>query len=436
MLRSWLLRLVIGLGVVLPLRAELKRVQGAELPNRIGPHVLVLSPAWAGRLPPTGAVNVPKWCAVLSPGQTLTVGLLGQGPAHEHLFDGVTASLRIKTADGTVTERRGLRPVTVRRVKAEGADMALLALKAAGIPEADLATATDSMAMMTVAVFAADWTVPGAPAGGDCELSVEVTGTAEPVQTEPARLPIKTVAEWLKAPPPSEKEIGNELRGYQATRSPGELLAWFNVVAKGRMLKSPPVHTFFAYAFNADPAVRAAVVEGYPLLDPATQSALLWVLRLGGANLRAMFPSESAETLAPFKDLVPLPDARQLPRFHDPVNVQEAAGIGHAMDRCWSGWMATGDPTYLRALVDLLDGAGDYATFEAWTKAKGGAKGLDARVVRGMAYQIAGWSIGSFNRTDPLVADWLAYWQTDPTVSVTIRRELGTLLTNPAFKRK
>ncbi len=435
MLRSWLLRLVVGLGIVLPLRAELKRVQGAELPNRIGSHVLVLSPSWAGRLPPTGAVNVPKGCGVLSPGQTLAVGLLGQGPAHEHLFDGVAANLRIKAADGTVTERRGLRPVAVRRVKGEGADMALVALKAAGIPEADLATAADTMAMMTVAVFATDWTVPAA-AGGDCELSLEVAGTAEPVTTEPARLPVKTVAEWLKAPPLPEMEIGKQLRNYEATRSPGELLAWFNVVAKSRMLKSPPVHTFFAYAFNADPAVRAAVVEGYPLLDPATQSALLWVLRLGGANLRDLFPSESAETLAPFKELAPLPDARRLPRFHDPVNVQEAAEIGHAMDRCWSGWMATGDQTYLRALVDLLDGADDFATFVAWTKARGGAKGLDARVVRGMAYQIAGWSIGSFQRTDPLVADWLAYWQTDPTVSVIIRRELGTLLTNPAFKRK
>ena len=435
MIRRWLLGVIVGLGLSLALRAEVKLAQGTALPNQIGPHVFVLPHNWAGRLPPQGAVNVPVWYKDLAPGQAVSVGLLAQGPAHESQFDGVTVNLTIKSADRTILERRGLRPQAARRVKGEGADMALMALKAGGVSEADLAHAADAMALMAVAVFPVDWTVP-ADQTGELEFAVEVVGAAQPVKTEPTRVPVKTVTDWLKAPPPTEQQVGNQLRGYQAVRSTGELLAWFNVVAKSRMLKASPVQAFFAYAFNADASARATVIAAYPQLEPAVQSALLWVLRLGGADVRAMFPTETAETLAPFKALAPLADPRQLPQFHDPVDVQAAASIGQVMDRCWAGWMATGDQSYLRPLVDLLAGAGDYPSFEAWTKAKGGAKGLNAQVARGMTYQIAGWSIGSFERSDPLVADWLAYWQNDPATPDVVRREIGTLLTNPAFRRR
>ncbi len=163
---------------------------------------------------------------------------------------------------------------------------------------------------------------------------------------------------------------------------------------------------------------------------------MLWVLRLGGADLPKLLPELSAETLATFNTVEPLPDPRRLPQFQDPVNPQEVRDIGHVMDRCWAGWMATGDKSYLRALVGLLEGAPDYEVFKAWQSERGGAKGLNARVARGLGYQIAGWSIGSFQRTDPLVADWLQYWQNDPAVPETTRREIAALSTNPAFKRK
>jgi hypothetical protein len=62
------------------------------------------------------------------------------------------------------------------------------------------------------------------------------------------------------------------------------------------------------------------------------------------------------------------------------------------------GFLGVGS-RYLRALVGLLDGAEDFPTLQSWVKAKGGVKGLNAQVARGLAYQIAGWSIGSFQRT-------------------------------------
>ena len=98
--------------------------------------------------------------------------------------------------------------------------------------------------------------------------------------------------------------------------------------------------------------------------------------------------------------------------------------------------MATGDPSYLRALVGLLDGAADFPTYQSWVRAKGGVKGLNAQVARGLAYQIAGWSIGSFQRTDPHASDWLLFWQHDAAFPSGLRKEIASLAANPAFQRK
>lgn len=68
-------------------------------------------------------------------------------------------------------------------------------------------------------------------------------------------------------------------------------------------------------------------------------------------------------------------------------------------------------------------------------KTKPGAKGLTARVARGLAYRTAGWSLSAFQREDPQVADWIAYWQRDPAQPEVVRTQLESLATNPAFRQ-
>lgn len=195
------------------------------------------------------------------------------------------------------------------------------------------------------------------------------------------------------------------------------------------------MHGYFVFSFQANATTRAAVIAAYPSLPPETQSALLWVLRLGGSDLRQSFPAIPEEFIARYDSVTPLPDPRQLAEFRDPVDPGALRQLGNTMDLCWSGWMATGDKSYLRTLTGLLGHPGDFAELKTWQKNRGGEKGLNARVANGLAYQIAGWSIGSFQRTDPLVADWLAFWQNDPGMPEIVRGEIGGLATNPAFRR-
>jgi hypothetical protein len=49
---------------------------------------------------------------------------------------------------------------------------------------------------------------------------------------------------------------------------------------------------------------------------------------------------------------------------------------------------------------------------------------------------VAGWSLGSFQRTDPLAADYVEFMIASPDTPQNIKSELTGLSTNPAFKQE
>lgn len=421
---------------VVSARAEVQSVSGEARPAEIQAHLFVFSAEWAMRIPPSGSVNYPEFLTTLYPGQRIAVGLMATGIGHDALLKNVTIRARFTLAGQTAATPRELKPIALRQIKAEGADFALMALEAAGLSAEDRARTEAATAQQTLAIFVPDWSVPAVEESTEAAIAVDVSGAAKPVVIEPAKVRIKTTADWLKEPPPGSEEIGRRLNRYQGDLAPGQLLSWFLPMSRGRALREIPVHTFFALALRSYPAAREAVVAAYPDLSPDVQSALLWVLRLGGHAPARLFPELPAEKLAGLESVEPLTDPRQLPRFADPLDVSAVAQIGQAMDRCWAGWMVTGDQSYLRALVDLLGGADDYPVFKRWQETRAGAQGLNAQVARGLAYQIAGWSISSFQRSDPLVADWLLFWQKDSSVPANIRQEIASLSQNPVFRRE
>jgi len=48
----------------------------------------------------------------------------------------------------------------------------------------------------------------------------------------------------------------------------------------------------------------------------------------------------------------------------------------------------------------------------------------------------AGWSLGSFQRTDPLAADYIEFMIASPDTPQSVKTELRGLSTNPAFKQE
>ena len=55
-------------------------------------------------------------------------------------------------------------------------------------------------------------------------------------------------------------------------------------------------------------------------------------------------------------------------------------------------------------------------------------------IVRGVVYTAAGWSLRSFQMNDGLVADYIEYMLASEETRPTVKSELRSLSTNPAFK--
>lgn len=423
------------LSLAFSLRAEVQVVRQAVGPNRIRPEIVILPEAWAVQIPPTGSVNAPEDLSDIYPGQNIALALITEGPDRDQLLRGATVTVHFTSPTTGVTEFRDLPLMAIRPVKADGADMALVVLKAGGISADDQVRMGNAATLVSFAIFQTDWTAPNVDQTEKIQISANLSGHPGDL-LKPASLTLHTAADWLKEPALTQLELGRFLNRYHGSLTPGRLLSLLQAAAHNDGLKANTVACFFARAFQANSAARTTALTQFPSLDPTTQAALLFVLRLGGQDISSQSRAVSAETVEFLKTVEPLRDPRRFLQFQEPITSQSIRGMGNTMDECWSGWMATGDQSYLRALVGLLAWAPDYPAYQSWLKAKGGAKGFNPGVARGIIYQIAGWSLGSFRRTDPLVTDWLLYWENDPAFSPVLRKELAALPTNPAFRRQ
>ena len=396
----------------------------------------ILPSEWPGRLPPARRVNVPEFVTSLYPGQKIALAVGAQGPQGDALLDGVGIRVTFSTAARGVVVEKVFKAETTRAIKAEGADAAMAALAAGGISGKDMAELEKAVAGVTIAVFQPEWSAPMVDHDEDVTISVVVIGKESETALRPSTIRIRQTSDWLSEPPGTLEKVGAYMNRYHGDLSPGRMLAMLRTFADGDRVDNPPIFGFFALGYAGRKDAREAAIAAFPSLDAKTQMALAVVLRMGGQDVSSLLPRLTPESASAVKGLGRLKDPRTQLTFQDPITLETARRLGGTMDECWGGWMATGDSTYLRALVGLLAGEPDYPEFKAWQKARGGAEGINDHIVRGLAYQIAGWSIGAFERADPLVADWILYWENDPTFPPQLRKELGTLLGNPNFRQK
>lgn len=180
---------------------------------------------------------------------------------------------------------------------------------------------------------------------------------------------------------------------------------------------------------------HTASLDMFPSLEPIDKWAFLFTMRLDGqdvSNLASDLPKDFRKALSTVQPLKSPDTLESL--FRGSITVKKMRNLGIRMDECWGGWIATGNPDYLRPVVLLLDAADDFPVFQKWMNARMGVKGLNTRVLRGMAYKIAGWSLSSFQQSDPQVSDWLLYWENDANMSSTVRIQIASLSDNPAFE--
>jgi hypothetical protein len=101
----------------------------------------------------------------------------------------------------------------------------------------------------------------------------------------------------------------------------------------------------------------------------------------------------------------------------------------------WAVFGATGQFKPVETIVSALGWRTDYEEFDKLRKTPTHSSTLTPSIVRGVVYTAAGWSLWSFQRNDPLVTDYIDYLLASTDTPKSIKSELNSLSSNPAFKR-
>lgn len=418
-----------------PFFSQVPAKKDSKIADKMHDGLWILTAGWTSKIPPAGSVNAPGQIRTLAPGQGFAIGLVLEGENREQLLDGRTLVVKISTSAG-VFEKRDIKPLAVRRIKATGADMVRIVLEASGIDAKEKDKVEKLTTVLSMAVYECGWEAPNVPREELVHIEARLVGGKEPISSLKATdVTLRPWSDWATEPEPGDEVLSGFMGKYYDSPRPGLLLPMLKTAVHSDRLNQAPCYSFFVAAFRECPQAKQEAIKAYDALDLPCQGGLLLILRLLGEDVSSMLATIPESARGFYKGVEPLQDPRAFTPFTDPIDPQVLAQVGVPMDECWGSWMATGDSSYVRSLVGLLAGAPNYKTLQSWIKEKGGEKELNARVASGLAYMVAGWSLSSFQRTDPRVADWLSYWQQDATIPALLREEIKLLPTNPAFQR-
>ena len=186
------------------------------------------------------------------------------------------------------------------------------------------------------------------------------------------------------------------------------------------------VCAFLAAALKADPISAKDFLARIGAQPPATRALGLLVLRTAGYDITIVLNTLSAEDRQKFQSLTPMPDP------YDLTPTREV--FGH-LDLMWSTFGATGQFKPVNTIASTLSWRPDYDDFDKARKARDHNLSFTPSVIRGVAYTAAGWSLGSFQRNDPLAADYIEFMLASADTSPLVKSELTNLSTNPAFRQ-
>jgi len=143
--------------------AQVQTLKTEKQPGSIREGIWILRDGLASRVPKEGAINVPGLLEEFVPGQTFAIAVVADGEGRDELLAGKTLDVRLD-AGGNRTERLGLLPICIQKIKATGLDQSVRFLEAGGIKQADRAMVLNLGSLVTIAIFE-----PGLAVPADCK---------------------------------------------------------------------------------------------------------------------------------------------------------------------------------------------------------------------------------------------------------------------------
>jgi hypothetical protein len=396
-------------------------------PPQIDSHIVVLTDSvvreqWTHTLE---LVNAPQNVSLLNPGECVRVGVIARGDNRDDYLRHTALSFHIRLAGHT--DSYPLVPLSeFKRIKPQGGDFVNEALGSAGIKEP---AEMDSMA--SLGASGARWCVPEDAADGTATIEAEVDSPVGHQALSPGSIHIESFQTGSKKAFKDVAELGAFLQTYYRHPNPGRLLPalQFILAEQTQQRRQGQAEIFAAFlvaALKSNPVAAKDFLMCLRTQAPLTRAFGLLAVRSAGYDISGVLDVLSAQEQEKFRSLPPLPS---------PYDLTPSQQLFEHLDMLWAVFGATGKFKPVQTISTALGWRTDYEDFEKLRKTPNHSSALTPSIVRAVVYSAAGWSLSSFQRNDPLVADYIQFLRASPDTPKTVKSELAALSSNPAFKR-
>jgi hypothetical protein len=370
-------------------------------------------------------VNAPHNTTLLNPGQCIRVGIYATGDNRDDYLQKTRLSFRVEFA-GHTSVYPSAPPSGFKQIKPEGGDFVTAALSAGGVK---LPEAMNTMASLSAS--ADHWCAPSDAGDGTATVHAEVESPDGHQVLAPSTIQIESFETGSKKVFKDSQEIGAFLQTYYRQPNPARLLPALQFVLADqtqhrREGQVEIMAAFLAAAANSDPVAAQDFRTRIAFQSPVIRALGLLVLRSAGYDISSVVNTLSPEDRQKFLSITPL---------QDPYDLAPTRELFQHLDMLWAVFGATGQFKPVSTVASALTWKADYEDFDKLRKTPNHPSTLTPSIARGVTYTAAGWSLWSFQRNDPLVADYIDYMLASPDTPDTVKSELTGLSSNPAFKK-
>jgi hypothetical protein len=426
-------RVIIGALAVMTWGAPTSQAQNANYPPQkpapptITPLIFVLAESvvqeqWIHTL---ALVNAPPNVSLLNPGQCVRLGIVSTGDKRDDYLKNSRFSFRVQFA-GHSDFHALASPAEFKQIKPEGADFAIAALGVAGV---DSSTIPKTMA--SLGASADHWCAPIDAADGTAAVEVEVESPSGHQTLNSTTIHIESFETGSKKLFKDIGELGTFSETYYRQPNPARLLPALQFMIADQTQHSGQgqaeiLAAFLGAALSSDPVAARDFGTRIATQPPLIRAFGLLILRSAGYDISGVLNTMSAEEQQKFLSL---------PSLQDPFDLTPKQELFQHLDMLWAVFGATGKFKPVNTISSVLGWRADYEEFDKLRKSPSHPSTLTPSIVRGIVYTAAGWSLSTFQRNDPLVADYIDYLRASPDTPQSVKSELAGLSSNAAFKR-
>ena len=395
------------------------------IPSKIDKHLLlfpesVVLEEWPHTLK---AVNPSPALKLLNPGQCIRIGIVATGDDRDSFLEKTQLSFRVEFA-GQVQSHPLAPLAAIKQTKPGGVDVIAQVMAAAHVknpfPTID-----------SIGASADRWCVPADAQDGTATIDAETETPSGHQKLAGAKIQIESFETGSKRKFKDSSEFEDFTMGYHYQPNPARLFPALQFFAADTKYRSQTgaletTAALLGSALKADPAAAQDFLARVTAQTGFTRAFGLLILLNAGYDIEPALKTMSEEDRKMFANHPVLPD---------PFDFSHVEDIGTRLDMLWSIFTSTGQLAPMQKIASALAWRRDWDDFDKARKSANPPKEWTPAIGRAVGYGAARWALGSFQRTDPLAADYIEFMIASPDTPPDIKSELKGLSTNPAFKQ-